>query len=219
MWYTELIDIFHKNRDETKAAPMAAYMKHKFSYLGIPKPIRTGLQKDFIKAARKQKALDWEMVNMLWALPEREFQYLVLDYLLALSMSLVLEDIERIKMLITSKSWWDTVDMLASNIVGAMCVKHPELVSSHILKWAESDNIWLVRTATLFQLKYKTKTDTELLARVIGINNLSQEFFINKAIGWALREYSKTDPEWVRQFLAVHQLHPLSVREASKYIP
>lgn len=218
MRYTDLIEIFHKNRDDGKATPMAAYMKHKFSYLGIPKPVRTGLQKDFIKAARNQKAVDWEIVNAFWALPEREFQYLALDYLLALSGSLVRDDIKRIEMLITSKSWWDTVDMLASNIIGPLCARHPDLVSSHILKWAESDNIWLVRTAVLFQLKYKTKTNPELLARIIGINNQSQEFFINKAIGWALREYSKTDPEWVRQLLTSCELHPLSVREASKYI-
>lgn len=218
MHYTEIIDIFRKNRDESKAGPMAAYMKHKFCYLGIPKPVRTGLQKDFIKAARKQKAVDWEMVNVFWGLPEREFQYMVMDYLIALSGNLIEEDIERIKMLIISKSWWDTVDMLASNIVGPMCAKYPELISSHILKWAESDDMWLVRTAILFQLKYKTQTDTKLLARIISINNQSQEFFINKAIGWALREYSKTNQNWVRQFLASHLLHPLSVREASKYI-
>ena len=126
-------------------------------------------------------------------------------------------DLDRIKRLIINKSWWDSVDSLA-NIIGILCAKYPELVQNHILSWAESENIWLARVAVLFQLKYKEKTDREFLEFIIAKNCNSKEFFITKAIGWALREYSKTNKEWVKSFLEGHALQPLSVREASKYL-
>ena len=197
---------------------MAAYMKDLFPYLGIAKPVRAKLQSSFIKESRLLKTIEWDLIDRLWALPEREFQYLAIDYLLALKQHLGFEDVDKIKSLVASKSWWDTVDMLASHAVGSLCLRHPSLISSHILEWARSDNIWLARTAILFQLKYKEKTDVQVLAQIIKQNLNSREFFINKAIGWALREYSKSDPEWVRAFISGHQLQPLSVREASKYL-
>ena len=218
MPYKELIKSFNDNTDQTQAVKMAAYMKDNFPFIGIPKPKRALLQNDFIKQAKKQKLIDWNVIFELWDLPEREFQYLAVDYLLALKGSLQKTDIENIKTLIINKSWWDTIDSLAGNITGDICVKHPELIETHILKWSESDNIWLVRTAILFQLKYKEKTNTELLSLIINKNSNTKEFFINKAIGWVLREYSKTNKEWVKTFLGSNMLHPLSVREASKYL-
>ncbi len=214
----ELILSFYENKDLERAAKMAAYMKDQFSFLGIPRPKRNELQKSFIRQARKEKLLDWEFVFRLWDLPEREFQYLALDYLIALTSSLSKADMDRLTDLIVKKSWWDTVDSLAANPIGTLCVKEPELVQSHILNWTDSDNIWLVRTAILFQLKHKEKTDKKLLASIIIGNSSSREFFINKAIGWALREYSKTDKEWVKEFIDSNPLHSLSVREARKYL-
>ena len=110
------------------------------------------------------------------------------------------------------------MDGLATNITGILCAKYPELIRSHILSWAENKNIWLVRVGVLFQIKYKENTDTELLKLIIVKNGQTKEFFITKAIGWALREYSKTDKEWVISFLESSTLQPLSVREASKYL-
>lgn len=214
---SDLIELFYKNRDGEKALPMQSYMKNKFAFLGIPKPKRALLQRDFIKLGKKQE-LDWDMVCFLWNLPEREFQYCALDYLQVLTGKLQKTDISRVENLITSKSWWDTVDMLASAVVGSLCLKHPDLVKSHIIPWSRSDNLWLVRTALLFQLKYKDKTDALLLEAVILANIDSREFFINKAMGWVLREYSKTDKVWVANFVDKHELNPLSKREASKYL-
>ena len=151
-------------------------------------------------------------------MPEREFQYLALDYLVALKDSLQPEDIYHLQTLILMKSWWDTVDKLAAIPVGSICLQHPEVVQNCLLPWADSDNIWLARTAILYQLKFKSSTDTEVLSSIIEKNTNSKEFFINKAIGWALREYSKTDREWVREFVNTHTLAPLSIREASKYL-
>ncbi|MHB8073786.1 DNA alkylation repair protein [Desulfosporosinus fructosivorans] len=214
----QLIKSFYDHRNQDQGTKMSAYMKDHFQYLGMQKPLRSELQKEFFKQAKKQKMIDWDFIFMLWDLPEREFQYLALDYILALKNNLLKADIDRIKLLIINKSWWDSVDVLASNITGILCAKHQEIVQSHILSWAESDNIWLARVSILFQLKYKENTDAELLKFIITRNSNSKEFFINKAIGWALREYSKTDKEWVKSFLVCNTLNTLSVREASKYL-
>lgn len=214
----ELIKIFYQNRNNDRAINMAAYMKHNFSFLGISKPDRSVLQSDFMSHALKTASTNWEVVFQLWDLPEREFQYLAVEYLLKKKKLLQKEHIAKLKILLTTKPWWDTVDSLAGNIVGALCAKHPELVHSEILKWAESNNIWLIRAAILFQLKYKDKTSTEVLSEIILQNNDTKEFFINKAIGWALREYSKTNKVWVKTFIASNPLPSLSVREGSKYI-
>jgi len=214
----EIIDLFYKNKDPKQSSGMAAYMENNFEFLGLKRPVRNSLQKEFIKGAKKAKAVNWDFVFYCWNLPEREFQYLAVDYLTALKNLMQKEDMEKLEKLITSKSWWDTVDSCASVLVGEICMRYPELIKSHILKWAAHENIWLVRTAILFQLKYKDKTDHELLGKIISQNNESKEFFINKAIGWALREYSKTNPEWVRKFIGDTTLHPLSIREGSKYL-
>lgn len=196
---------------------MSAYMKNKFTFLGIAKPERAVLSRPLIKQIKQAAEFDWDYITQLWNLPEREFQYLAVDCLLAMANRLQKDDIEKIADLITQKSWWDTVDNLAA-ITGILCSKYPALIESHILAWSAGTTIWLKRVAVLFQLKYREKTDTELLSRIICENSQTKEFFINKAIGWVLREYSKTDKAWVRVFIATHSLHPLSVREGSKYL-
>lgn len=216
--YNDLINSFIENKDPERAAQMAAYMKNQFPFLGIPKPKRALLGKEYMKDFKKQQEIDWDLVNTLWSMSEREFQYLAVDYLLILKNDLQEKDIENIKTLIITKSWWDTVDTLASNIIGVLCLKFPQLIKSHILEWSSSDNIWLIRSAILFQLKYKEKTDAELLGLIIKKNSGTKEFFINKAIGWALREYSKTNKSWVEEFIKGNTLSSLSVREGSKYL-
>jgi 3-methyladenine DNA glycosylase AlkD len=197
---------------------MAAYMKNNFKFLGIPKPQRVMLQHEFINQAKKANSIDWNFVFTLWDLPEREFQYLAISYLMTNKQLLQKTDMQKIEDLIIKKSWWDSVDSLAENITGVLCKKYPEIIESYILKWAESENIWLVRISILFQLKYKDKTNVELLSRIILKNSSSKEFFIAKAIGWALREYSKTNREWVKKFINSNCLQALSVREGSKYL-
>lgn len=216
--YKEVIAVFYEHRDREKAVKMAAYMKDNFPFLGISKKDRVILQSAFFSQVKNSKHIDWELIFHLWDLPEREFQYLAVDYLLVLKTLLQKEDILKLKTLITTKSWWDTVDGLAGNITGTLCTKFPEIVENQIMSWADSGNLWLVRAAIIFQLKYKEKTDTEVLSRVIEKNSNTKEFFINKAIGWALREYSKTNKAWVRTFIENHPLSALSIREGSKYI-
>jgi len=120
--------------------------------------------------------------------------------------------------LITSKSWWDTVDTIAPHPVGKVAKETPSIVDDIIEGWSQSDNLWLCRSAILFQLRYKEETDETALYRYILANAESTEFFIQKAIGWALREYSKTNPSSVRKFIESHTLSKLSIREGSKYI-
>jgi 3-methyladenine DNA glycosylase AlkD len=201
--------------DQEKAIKMSAYLKDQFAFLGIQKPERGKLTKEFLRQ-KKKEPVDWGFVEKCYARPEREFHYLAVDYILQMKDNLMPDDLKRLESLITRNSWWDTVDMF--NIpVGRMFLKYPRITGT-LREWMTSDNMWLRRSSIIFQLHLKDKTDTALLAEAIEKNLGSREFFINKAIGWALREYSKTDPEWVRAFINSHELAPLSIREASKYV-
>ena len=218
MPYTELIKEFEKSGNKEQAAKMAAYMQNKFPFLGLPKPVRALIQKDFLKAEKKKNKIDWNFVFDLYKKEEREFQYLAIDYLIALRSNLIKKDLKFIEKLIVTKSWWDTVDAL-DMLVGLLITKYPELITK-IDAYSGSNNIWLKRTLIDCQLTFKEKTDTELLARAILSNLGSGEFFINKAIGWSLREYAKTNKKWVRNFIAKHRdkMAKLSIREAGKYL-
>lgn len=213
----DIIQIFYNNRNEENAVPMAKYMKNQFPFLGLKKPDRTALSKGFLNEKKKDKEIDWDFIFRCYELPEREFQYLAIDYMSKVANLFQPDDMKRIEKLITTKSWWDTVDAI-SPIVGHIAMKYPEIKETILTKWMESDNIWLKRVSILFQLKYKDKTDTEFLEKAILKNANTNEFFINKAIGWAIREYSKTNKEWVRSFIENNKLSKLSVREGSKYI-
>jgi len=211
---------FENNRNEQNAEPMKKYMKNLFPFLGIKTPERNKLTKLFYQQSGILK-LDFQhdVVLELWQQPEREYQYAAIDYIGRSLKKLVKEDLPFFEKLITTKSWWDTVDMLAQKPVGTIAEKYPEVITESIDSWAISENLWLRRTALLFQLKYKGNTNEVLLYRYIESNAESKEFFIQKAIGWALREYSKTHPESVREFINSHSLAPLSIREGSKYLP
>jgi len=213
-----ILEEFRQNSDPVNALPMARYMRSQFAFLGIPRTKRDRLQKGFLQVARRTGIIDWDFVTECWDLPEREYQYLAMDYLVVLCNHLQPKDIKRLEKLIISRSWWDTVDLIAARLLGGLYARHPQEMRNAILQWSEGDNLWLRRSAILFQLKYKHKTDTDLLGHIIAQNCGSQEFFIDKAIGWALREYSKTDPAWVRDFMASHDLSRLSRREGSKYL-
>jgi 3-methyladenine DNA glycosylase AlkD len=124
------------------------------------------------------------------------------------------QHIEEIEWFITTNSWWDTVDHLASNVAGTYFTKWPENKYDLINHGNQSNNLWLVRTSIIFQLKYKNKVDADLLAQCILPHRNNMEFFIRKAIGWALRSYAEVNPTWVIQFVNDNELQPLSVKEA-----
>lgn len=203
--------------EEGQAQPMKAYMKNNFEFLGIRSPDRRKVAKQFFKDF-KTPELDWDFVEACWVKPYREFQYIAIDYLVTKKKDLVLADLPRLKKLAQSKSWWDSIDGL-DKLVGKIVLDNPEAKQT-ILEWSLDDDFWLRRIAIDHQLLQKEKTDTVLLEKIL-VNNLNQtEFFITKAIGWSLRDYSKTNPHWVRDFLGKyqHQMASLSIREASKYL-
>ncbi|WP_040206813.1 DNA alkylation repair protein [Neobacillus jeddahensis] len=214
-----LIRLFEEHRNEANAEPMKNYMKDHFSFLGIKSPLRKELEKQFFTdTGIIKEPFNKEMIAELWEKDEREYQYTGLTYLEKSLKKLEKSDLPFIEWLLTTKSWWDTVDALAAKPVGKIAEKFPEIIEETIAGWAVHENMWLRRTAILFQLKYKQKTNEELLYQYIRQNATSKEFFIQKAIGWALREYSKTNPASVKQFITDQPLAPLSIREGSKYL-
>ena len=212
--YKEMIQ--HKN--EEQAQKMSKYMLNKFEYIGIKTPERRKIFKNFFKEYKNEEKIDWEFVNKCWENKHREFQYIAADYLKNMKDKLTIDDIPKFKRLILEKSWWDTIDNLDMTI-GALALKDSN-VNKILLEWSLDENIWLKRIAIDHQLLRKEKTNTELLEKILK-NNLGQtEFFINKAIGWALRDYSKTNPEWVKNFIEKNRenMAKLSIKEASKYL-
>ena len=199
------------------AVAMKAYMKNKFEFLGVKTPARRKLAKAFFKQ-QTDSVIDWDFINESWSNPYRELQYAVLDYLESRKKLLIPSDLPRLKKLAQTKSWWDTIDFL-DRLVGSIIARFPE-TKEIILAWSRDEDIWLRRLAIDHQLLRKEETDTELLEKIL-VNNLGQtEFFINKAIGWALRDYSKTNADWVRDFIEQHreEMSALSIREGSKYL-
>ena len=218
MELTALINAILANKDEQQAIGMSAYMRDQFQFLGISTPLRQKICKPYFKQAQKAQTVDWGFINTCWANPYRELQYVAKDYLVTMQEILTPSDIPKIRELAVTKSWWDTIDGL-DRTVGDIAYSYPKM-NDLILQWSTDENFWLRRIAIDHQLSRKEKTDVELLGKIIENNFESDEFFINKAIGWALREYSKTNPQWVKEFIEKNnaKMAKLSIREASKYI-
>ena len=216
--FEKIREAFEANRNSEKARQMASYMRNQFAFYGIQTELRQMLYADLLREEKRADVIDWALLDTCFSDDHREFQYFVMDYLKAKQKQLVFDDINRIKRYVTEKQWWDTIDGL-DRIIGNIAFVDSR-VNDLMLTWSQDENFWLRRIAIDHQICRREKTDTDLLATVICNNFGSNEFFINKAIGWSLRAYSKTNPEWVRHFLADHQLEMsrLSLREASKYI-
>lgn len=216
------VDILQKEleplQNPEQAKKMEKYMRNQFPFLGIKTPERRNAVINALKM-HGNPDLDTlkKLLEELWALPEREYQNAALD-LLDRVKRFPKDYIDLIEQLIVTKSWWDTVDGLAVHSAGIYFQQFPDQIAPITEEWVNSPNLWLNRSALLFQLSYKDSTDFDRLTRYILLHNYSNEFFIQKAIGWSLREYSKTDPETVKTFLEHHNLPPLSKREASKFI-
>lgn len=206
--------------DPYRAEQMEAYMKHKFQYYGITSP------------SRKQafKTIDWpkvlepnthfkNIINEMWHHPKREMQYCAMTLIEKVIKKLSTEDVPWLESLILQKSWWDTVDFIAPSAVGYIFKQTSPEKSKYLEKWMNSDNMWLNRSSIIFQLKYGKETDEDILSAAILAHDNSTEFFVRKAQGWSLRQYSKTNPQFVRQFIEANpQLSGLTKREAMKYV-
>ena len=203
-----LSELFQKRANEEIALYMKKYMKGQYAYFGIKSLERRELKKEFLHTHGLPGSEILPIITKeCWYLPQREYQYFIMEVLERLAKKAEKERIDLYEFMIVNKSWWDTVDYIASNLVGVHFQKYPDLINPVTEKWMNSGNIWLQRTSLLFQLKYKKKTDVMLMTNYIQRLQGSKEFFINKAIGWILREYSKTDGDWVRNYVETSNLH------------
>lgn len=203
-------------RDPRRAASMAAYMRDQFPFLGIPAPTQKALTREALAGLGRPAEPDLAAVALAcWARPEREYQYFACGWLRRHARACGAAFIDTARYLIVTKSWWDTVDTLAAHLVGTLVAQHPKLVE-HTDAWLLDDDRWLVRTAILHQLTYQEATDAKRLFGYCAARATHPDFFVRKAIGWALREYARTDRASVRSFVMTHhsRLANLTVREA-----
>ena len=219
-WTDELVRSFEANRNAENAEGAYNYMRKQFVFLGLKADLRRSLAKPFLREAKSWSMTETLLkVEELWLREEREYQHFAMELLAASKKKWDFGVWENIETCVLRKSWWDTVDYLASNCAGPFFRAFPDLIEEIVLnRWNGSNNLWLNRTAILYQLKYKDDTDLDVLEKCILKHASSTEFFHRKAIGWALRQYAKFDAEWVRNFVKHNELSGLSKREALKNI-
>ena len=214
-----LIELLREHADEELAGPMSAYMRNQFPFLGIKSPLRKQLLKKMFM--EYEIPVGKELLDetaAIYSLLEREFQYVAIALLDKGKKQLGFSQLTFCEKLITEKSWWDSVDSIAPSIVGRIVLTDRDAGEEVMRQWSASPNMWLNRSAILHQLKYKTNMNEEFLYSIIQTHIGSSEFFIQKAIGWVLREYAKTNPDSVLSFVNSTNLKPLSRREALKHL-
>jgi 3-methyladenine DNA glycosylase AlkD len=207
--------------DPARAAPMAAYMKTDMPFYGVQKAGRSSVLRTLKRDHPPDDVTEYrEAVLGLWQLPHREEKYLAISYARAFNEYITTDAMELYERLLVDGAWWDFVDEIASHLVGRVLLRERSDLAPTMRSWISADNIWLRRTSIICQLRHKAETDTAMLDDACTSNLPDTEFFIRKAVGWALREYAKTDPDWVRSYVETHQgeLSGLSYREATKHL-
>jgi len=215
---SQLEKAFNENGNAENAVAMSKYMKNNFQFFGIKTDCRRQIYKSICHLNQKEiTASPREIALVLYAKKERELHYCALEILIKhLKNNYTKDDIQLIEKLIVTNSWWDSVDVIAKFILGGYLLQFPLATDTVIRRFSNSDNMWLNRSAILFQLGYKGKTNFELLKSICENHKSSTEFFTQKAIGWALREYAKTNPEAVKNYVSCTDLKKLSEKEALK---
>jgi len=209
--------------DPAKAPAMQQYMKSSMPFLGVPSPARRALGRGLFLGYPLSDVEQWRAaVLTLWREARyREERYLAVDLTgyRAYAGWQTPDELRMYQELIVTGAWWDYVDDLASNRIGPLLRAHPSLLRQAMRGWATDSDLWMRRTAIICQLGSKEATDTKLLTFCVEANTAHPDFFIRKAIGWALRQYARTAPDWVRAFVDTHpDLSPLSKREATKHL-
>lgn len=220
MAFIELLEIeFQRHTNYQRSIGQKAYMRNQFDFFGLDAATRRKVQQPFLLSKfLPSKSEAHQLIIKLWEKPQRDFQYVAQELAFKYVNVLEKDDIQLFEYMVVHKSWWDTIDYIAPKLIGNYFNKYPEQRETYIQKWIASENSWLQRSAILFQLKYKSNLDTELLEKIINSLNETNEFFINKAIGWILREYSRTNPNWVIAFVKKTTLINLSKKEALRLI-
>lgn len=218
-YFAPLAADFEKHSNPEIAAGAKAYMRNKSDFYGISSPVRRQLVKDFIvKAGYPPYAQLEEMVYYAWDQPQREWQYTAMEIVEKSVKKADPRLLDLAEWMITHKSWWDSVDFVAPNIAGMLFQKYPEIKMHYIEKWMQSGNLWLQRSCLLHQLRYNKSADRDLLFDLCERLSRHPDFYIRKAIGWSLRQYSKSFPDMVIEFADTHELSNLSRKEALKVI-
>lgn len=203
-------------RNPARAAAMARYMKDRFPFPGLERPEHQAVTKPLLARVKGEVDEPWlsQTARLLWALPEGEFPYAACELLTA-NRNALSPRLAAAEKLLTEKSWWDGVDMLSGGLVGPLVLRFPQL-KAEMGGWSRHENFWLRRSALIHQLSYQVQTDAERLLGYRLDNAPDKEFFIRKGIGWALRQYARTDRAAVYAFVERHRdkFAPLTVREA-----
>ncbi len=218
-YLTTIKKIYAANGNATIAKGAKAYLLNQFEFYGIKTPLRRQICKAFYKAnpIKDHNELS-ALIKACFAEPQRELHYFAIELLGYHKKLWSKKTLPLIEWMITHHSWWDSVDSTNSHVIGKFFLAYPEFINEYTFKWTRSSNKWLQRMSILFQLMYKDKTNTTLLTEYIEHTQLEEDFFIRKAIGWALRSYANTDAKWVVKFVKSHpQLSNLSKREALKH--
>ena len=218
-WVESVRIAFQQAENPHNAAAMSAYMKNHFPFHGISSQHRAELLKDLLSTNNLPKHADLKAIcEQLWQLPEREYAYAALSLLAKCNKLLQPSDYPWLIELITQRSWWDSVDTLAGNVLSGMVNRYPTTLWPIFEPLIASNNFWLNRTAIIVQLKSRNNTDVAFLSTAILPHMQNKEFFLRKAIGWSLRQYARHNPQWVIDFVQQHQeqLSGLSKREALK---
>jgi len=220
MFIKDLTNLFKENANTENARYMHNYIRGKFIYYGIKTKERRALLKQAVENNKEEVVTNVrELTFQLYDLPQRELHLTANEIFdKQLRKKYLKDDIVLIERLITENSWWDTVDFITKWVLGNYLIMYPDMVKTTITRFSNVDNIWLNRSTIIFQLGYKHNTDEELLFKQCMAHKESNEFFIQKAIGWALREYGKTSPQSVLNFVNSTSLKPLSHREAIRNI-
>jgi 3-methyladenine DNA glycosylase AlkD len=208
---------FRQNAKPENAVPMKAYMKNRFEYFGIKSPERKIILKEFFAENELPDFVGLNgIIDELFQKPEREFHYFGIELCGKYKKQWTPKTLSLFEKMSLTKSWWDSVDYIKSVCFKPYFLKFPDRRYEITQRWIDSKNIWLQRLSIIYQLGFKDKTDVKLLKRNILQINRSNEFFVQKAIGWALRDYARHDEDFVKKFVAENELKPLSKREALK---
>jgi 3-methyladenine DNA glycosylase AlkD len=207
--------------DPAKAATMAAHMKTATPFYGVQKPDRVPILKEAVRDFSPESRADYRAtVFALWSRPHREERYLAIEYASAFPQYITASSLPLYRKMIVEGAWWDFVDALAIHLVGEVLVHQRDATTPKVTAWIDHPDLWLRRTSIICQIGRKASTDTGLLFDACERRMHEQEFFIRKAVGWALRDFAKTDPDAVLAFVAEHRhgLSGLSFREATKHL-
>ena len=219
--FLQLDEEMKRISNKKRSLEMSKYMRNQFSFLGITSPQRKELYKEFSKNYKIETIEELkEWLLILWEQEYREYQLYAIMDLIKYKQLLVNQEMISfiINQLVLKKSWWDTVDCIASTVIGGYYINRFDELTMNIPSLIQHENMWVNRTAILIQLKYKEKCNVTLLDLSIQPHLQSNEFFIQKSIGWMLREYGKTNPNWVKSYVENNNLKPLSRREALKHL-